>query len=169
MDFKTKKVILITLGILLIFIGVLGDIANDMKDFWVGLIFIIPGAFIIRSGIKQKEIISEKNIENEEKNNTIELNNNDIGEKPNQSSFICPNCNSSNINIQIINKSQLVNSHRGCLWWLFIGWWWLFIKWFFFTLPALIFKIFGIGKKKTIINTTHKMAVCQNCGHSWEI
>ena len=90
-------------------------------------------------------------------------------ENQNKSGFICPSCNSSNINVQIINESHLVNKHHSFLWWLCIGWWWTLIKWFFFTLPALIFKIFGIGKKKKIINTTYKMAVCQNCGNSWKI
>lgn len=84
------------------------------------------------------------------------------------SSLYCPNCGSNNVNIQFINESRLVNHHHSILWWLFIGWWWIFIKWFFFTVPALIFKIFGIGKRKKIVNNTYKMAVCQKCGKSWK-
>ena len=64
--------------------------------------------------------------------------------------MICPKCGSSNVNIQIVNESHLINKHHGFIWWLLVGWWWLFIKWLFFTLPALIFKIFGIGKRKKI-------------------
>lgn len=81
----------------------------------------------------------------------------------------CIKCGSDNINVQVINESQLVTKHHGCLWWLFIGWWWIALKWIVFTVPALIFKIFGIGKRQKIKNTTHKMAVCQSCGHSWKI
>ena len=86
-----------------------------------------------------------------------------------QSQIVCPNCNSSNINIQIINESHLVANHHSLLWWLLIGWWWIFVKWLIFTIPALIFKIFGIGKRQKIKNTTKKVAVCQSCGNSWDI
>lgn len=81
----------------------------------------------------------------------------------------CPKCNSDKVNIQLINESHLVNKHHGIIWWLCIGWWWIFVKWMMFTLPALIFKIFGIGKRKKIKNITKKMAVCQNCSHTWNI
>lgn len=83
--------------------------------------------------------------------------------------MVCPKCNGNNINIQIINQSHLVNDHHGLLWWLFIGWWWILVKWLVFTIPALIFKIFGIGKRKKIKNVEIKKAVCQDCGYTWEI
>lgn len=82
---------------------------------------------------------------------------------------ICPKCNSNNVSIQIINEVKLVTKHHGIIWWLLIGWWWIFIKWLFLTLPALIFKIFGIGKKYKTKNIQKKMAVCQNCGNNWKI
>lgn len=81
----------------------------------------------------------------------------------------CPYCGSDNVNVQMINNVQLVNSHHSIIWWLFIGFWWVPIKWLFFTVPALIFKIFGIGKKKKIKNTQEKHAICQSCGQSWKI
>lgn len=81
----------------------------------------------------------------------------------------CPKCNSENINIQVVNESHLKNAHHGIIWWLLIGWWWIFIKWLVFTVPALIFKIFGIGKKKKIVNTQKKIGVCQNCGNTFNI
>lgn len=84
-------------------------------------------------------------------------------------SIICPKCNSTNINIQVVNEAHLKTAHHGILWWIFIGWWWIIIKWIIFTVPALIFKIFGIGKKKKIVNKTKKIAVCQSCGNSWNI
>lgn len=77
----------------------------------------------------------------------------------------CPKCNSDNITFQVVNEAKLVNAHHGIIWWLFIGWWWIIVKWIFLTVPALIFKIFGIGKKQKIVNKTKKVAVCQNCGN----
>lgn len=82
--------------------------------------------------------------------------------------MVCPKCGSNNVSIQLINQSHLVTKHHGCLWWLFIGWWWIPAKWLVFTLPAIIFKIFGIGKRQKIKNTTYKTAVCQTCGCSWK-
>lgn len=82
--------------------------------------------------------------------------------------LICPKCNSSNVNVQMVTETQLKTKHKGIIWWLFIGWWWIFIKWLVFTLPALIVKIFV--PKRTKVKTTHKkMCVCHDCGHSWEI
>ncbi len=78
----------------------------------------------------------------------------------------CPNCGSTNMNIQIVNEAVLKNAHHSIWWWLFIGWWWIIIKWLFLTIPALIFKIFGIGKRKKIVNKTKKIAVCQQCGNT---
>lgn len=81
----------------------------------------------------------------------------------------CPKCKSENVSIQVITESKLVNDHHGLIWWICIGWWWACIKWLIFTLPALIFKVFGIGKRKKIITKYHKEAICQNCGYSWKI
>lgn len=82
--------------------------------------------------------------------------------------MVCPKCNSENVNVQITNEVKLVNKHHGIIWWLLIGWWWIMIKWLIFTVPALIFKIFG-SKKQKAKNIQHKMAVCQSCGNTWEI
>lgn len=81
--------------------------------------------------------------------------------------MVCPNCGSENVNVQMVSESQLKTQHRGCLWWLFVGWWWVPCKWLFLTIPALIVKIFAPKRQK--IKTTHKsMCVCQACGHSWQ-
>lgn len=80
----------------------------------------------------------------------------------------CKFCGSDNVNIQIINESHLVNAHHSFLWWICIGWLWVLFKWIFFTLPALIFKIFGIGKERKS-RTLKKVAVCQTCGKSWNL
>lgn len=80
-----------------------------------------------------------------------------------------PKCKSNNISIQVLNSVELVKKHNSFLWWITIGWLWVLFKWIFFTLPALIFKIFGIGKKYKTRNIETKKAVCQNCGYTWNI
>ena len=79
----------------------------------------------------------------------------------------CPKCGSNNVNLQVINESKLVKAHHNVIWWLLIGWWWIPLKWICFFWVALIFKIFGVGKKNKIKNTTKKVCVCQNCGNTW--
>lgn len=78
----------------------------------------------------------------------------------------CPICNSTNVNVQVVNQAQLVNKHHSIWWWILVGWWWIFIKWLVFTVPALLIKVFG-KKKQKIKNTTKSVHVCQNCGHTW--
>ena len=80
----------------------------------------------------------------------------------------CIKCGSENVSIQVVNEQKLVTKHHGIIWWLCIGWWWVFVKWLFLTIPALIFTIF-VGKRKKIKNIQRKMAVCQQCSHSWKI
>ena len=78
----------------------------------------------------------------------------------------CPKCGSSNVNVQIVTQTQLKKKHHSVLWWLFVGWWWIPFKWIFFTLPALIVKIFA-PKKQKLKQKNVSMCVCQNCGHTW--
>lgn len=82
--------------------------------------------------------------------------------------MVCPKCNSNNVNIQVVNEVKLKNAHHGIIWWLCIGWWWIPIKWLCFTLLALIIKIFS-HKKQKAVNKTVKKAICQDCGHTWNI
>ena len=79
----------------------------------------------------------------------------------------CPKCKSNNVSVQAVTESQLKDKHRGCFWWLCIGWWWLPIKWIFLTLPALIVKIF-VPKRQKLVNKHISMCVCQSCGYSWK-
>ena len=81
---------------------------------------------------------------------------------------VCPRCRSNNVQIQAVNEIKLKTARKGILWWIFVGWWWMFIKWLILTVPALIFKLFGTRKQKAV-NTTVTMAICQNCGESWEL
>ena len=67
--------------------------------------------------------------------------------------MVCPKCGSNDVNVQVVQETQLTDKHHGIFWWLFIGWWWLPLKWLFFTLPALIVKIFAPKRKKLKQNT----------------
>ena len=80
----------------------------------------------------------------------------------------CPKCKSENVNVQIINETELKTKHRGILYWLFIGWWWIPIKWCFFTFFALL-AAFLKRKDKKIVNKQKTMCACQNCGYTWSI
>ena len=80
----------------------------------------------------------------------------------------CLRCGSHNVSIQVVNQVELKNAHHGCFWWVFVGWWWIPVKWLFLTVPALLAKIF-IPHKQRAVNHTKKKAVCQNCGHIWNI
>lgn len=80
----------------------------------------------------------------------------------------CPKCNSTNVNVNVINEVKLKNQHHGIIWWICVGWWWIPIKWICLTLPALLAKIF-IPKKQKAINIQKTMCVCQDCGNSWQI
>lgn len=82
----------------------------------------------------------------------------------------CPKCGSENVNIQAVSITKSKGKH-GFVWWLCVGWWlWFFklIGWMLFGLLMLIPKLFS--KNKTKIKTTVKsMAICQNCGHKWNV
>ncbi len=78
--------------------------------------------------------------------------------------MICPKCNNE-MDIQVVNEVKLVNKHHGIIWWLLIGWWWIPTKWLVFTLPALLFAIFG-HKKQKAVNKIRKVAVCKKCGYT---
>lgn len=81
--------------------------------------------------------------------------------------MVCPKCGSSSVNVQVVTETQITTKGKGVLWWIFIGWWWLFIKWIFFTVPALIIKIF-VPKKMKAKNIQKTMCVCQSCGNTWQ-
>jgi hypothetical protein len=80
----------------------------------------------------------------------------------------CPKCQSENVSTQVINTVKLKNKHHGLLWWMFVGWYWVPIKWIVFTVPALIFAIFG-SKKQKAVNKRKTVCVCQNCGYNWNL
>ena len=78
----------------------------------------------------------------------------------------CPRCRSTDVTTQVLTDYTLKTQRKGCLWWLVVGWWWVAVKWIVFTLPALIFKLFGSKRQKIV--TRHRVAhVCQRCGETW--
>lgn len=80
----------------------------------------------------------------------------------------CPKCQSENVSTQVINTVKLKNKHHGLLWWMFVGWYWVPIKWIVFTVPALLFAIFG-SKKQKAVNKQKTICVCQSCGYNWNL
>lgn len=80
----------------------------------------------------------------------------------------CPKCGSENVTVQMVTETNLKREKHGIFWWLCVGWWWLPIKWLFFTLPALLVKLFAPKKYKTVTKTK-SVAVCQSCGKHWDV
>lgn len=80
----------------------------------------------------------------------------------------CPKCGSENVTVQVVTETELKEKKHGAIWWLCVGWWWIPIKWLVFTLPALIIAIFKPKKYKTKTHSK-KVAVCNNCGKSWNV
>ena len=79
----------------------------------------------------------------------------------------CPKCGSENVTVNVINEMKLKNKGKGIAYYLFVWWWWAPIKWIVFTLPALLFALFG-RKKQKIVNKQKTVCCCQQCGYSWE-
>ena len=77
----------------------------------------------------------------------------------------CFKCQSDNISIQTVGISK--SKGKGILYWVFVGWWLELLLWLFLTIPMLFFKLFGGGKK--VRTTVKSFAVCQNCGHKWQV
>lgn len=82
--------------------------------------------------------------------------------------MVCPKCQSTNVNVQVVNEMELKKKHKSVAYWIFVGWWLQPILWLFLTLPMLIIRLFG-HKKQKIKNTQKTVCICQNCGNRWEI
>lgn len=80
----------------------------------------------------------------------------------------CRRCGSTNVIMTIVNESRLVKDKPGCIWWMLIGWWWIPVKWIYFTIAALILKIFVPAKMK-LYKRQYTEAVCQRCGYHWRV
>ena len=82
--------------------------------------------------------------------------------------MVCPKCQSENVSVSVTTETSLKEKKHGALYWVFIGWWLKPILWFCLTLPMLIIKIFK-PKNYKLQNKTQKIAICQSCGHSWNV
>lgn len=82
--------------------------------------------------------------------------------------MVCPKCNSNNVNVQMVSESKLKKRHRGLAYWLLLGWLIDLCLWIFLTIPRLLIAMFG-GKRNKIVTKHKSIAVCQNCGHNWNI
>lgn len=71
----------------------------------------------------------------------------------------CPKCGSEDVNVQIVTKVK--TKHRGCIGWCL----WILLAICTF---GLILIIPALTNSKTK-SKEKKVAVCQNCGHSWNV
>ncbi len=81
--------------------------------------------------------------------------------------MVCPKCKSTDVSVQAVTHTKLVDQHHGILWWVFVGWWWVAVKWTLFTLPALLVALFK-PRRRQVRNKTFAQCVCQSCGHTWK-
>ena len=77
----------------------------------------------------------------------------------------CPKCGSTNVSISVFNEVKQKARH-GFLWWIFIGWWWR-ILWFICF--GMWYFLFLLVRGKKLVNVEKKVAVCQQCGKSWNM
>lgn len=82
--------------------------------------------------------------------------------------MVCKKCGSQNVTVQVVTETQVKEKKHGFFWWICVGWWWIPIKWLVFTLPAILGKLFGKSKYK-VTTKTRKIAVCNDCGKSWNV
>lgn len=82
--------------------------------------------------------------------------------------MVCKKCGSQNVTVQVVTETKVKEKKHGILWWICVGWWWIPIKWLVFTLPAILGKLFGKPKYK-VTTKTRKIAVCNDCGKSWNV
>jgi len=80
----------------------------------------------------------------------------------------CPKCQSTNVSIQLITETNFKTKKKTLLYWLTIGWIVEPLLWVFLTLPKLIYELFKPRRFK-VKSKTEKIAVCQNCGHTWRV
>lgn len=88
----------------------------------------------------------------------------------------CPKCKGENVNVQVVNETdtKLVAKHHGIIWWVLVGWWWLPLKWLaqllLFGVFAILYWLFKSPRYKAVTRHTKvSLAVCQDCGHTWEV
>ena len=78
----------------------------------------------------------------------------------------CKKCGSDNVNIMADHTEKSKGRH-GIVYWLFVGWWLHPLMWLFATPLILIWRLIRPNRKTKTV--THTTAVCQDCGHTWEV
>lgn len=82
-------------------------------------------------------------------------------------SLKCPKCGNNHVVVQVISETKSEKQKHGFWWWLLIGWWLELVLWLFLTVPRLLIALF-VPKKQKIITTHKSVAVCQNCGNTFD-
>lgn len=80
----------------------------------------------------------------------------------------CPKCKSENVKIDVVTEQKFKKKKKGLLYWLTIGWIVEPLLWLFLTLPKLIYELFKPNRFK-VKTKTKKIAICQDCGHTWKV
>lgn len=101
-------------------------------------------------GAKVKEDLAEYNQKNKQR-------------KFEKNKLVCKKCGSENIQVQKI--ATQVKKKKGLMYYS-VGWIVDLMLWIFLTLPRLIIQMFKSDKMVTKTNT---VAICQNCGKSWQV
>lgn len=78
----------------------------------------------------------------------------------------CKKCGSENVNV-MADHTEKAKGRHGIIYWLFVGWWLHPLMWLVATLPMFIWRIIRPNRKTKTV--THTMAVCQDCGYTWEV
>ena len=82
-------------------------------------------------------------------------------------SIKCPKCGNNNVVVQMVSETKSERQNHSFWWWLLIGWWLELALWIFLTVPRLLIALFMPKRQK--ITTSHKsVAVCQNCGDTFD-
>jgi len=67
----------------------------------------------------------------------------------------------------MVTEQNFKRKKKSLLYWLTIGWIVEPLLWLFLTVPKLIYELFKPSRYK-VKSKTRKIAVCQNCGHTWK-
>ncbi|MDL2257877.1 hypothetical protein LJC42_01780 [Eubacteriales bacterium OttesenSCG-928-K08] len=78
--------------------------------------------------------------------------------------MICPKCKNTNVTVQAV--TEIKKKRHGWAYWVFFGWLFDMLLWIFLFLPRLIIQIF---KREKTVSKIKSRAVCQTCGHSWDV
>lgn len=78
----------------------------------------------------------------------------------------CPKCGGHYVNVTA-QATEKAKPRHGVLYWVLIGWWLHPLMWLFLTLPMIVWRLIRPNRKTETHTTTY--AVCQSCGHTYEI